>query len=255
MVPWQMHQIKATGGLVPTVYEFSRFRGNSLPGIARWARSWLIWPQDVGACHCYRGAKYFDRNVPTYAFRSQAEMMRLRALCIAQEEGDISLERLDKEFQSLGDRQYRETPFRCRVVLPTLRSLTVWLQRENLWPAQLSYVGRFGVSILRNDVEALGAKRALQRLGKAVYSTAVAASNVAVALLFLWLMYRGVRSKHPIALAIVAGVAVYSLVGALQASHEVRRNLLFYPSLLYLSAFVPHRRERTSAGCDGVVSE
>lgn len=241
MVPWQFHQIRATGHIVPAIYEFGEQEAHRWPGLKIWIRSWLLVQTENSAYHCYRpesGLSNFD-HIPERAFANAAQRDELRAACEGFITGRLTSDDFDQAFQTIAQARIEADKLRYYVTLPACRTVMVWFWVDQVWPAQLSYFGHLTPGSFRADWNELGLKRAALRFGKGVFSTGVILLNGAYAILFMWLLWQGIKSRDPVALAIVLGVLAYTFGGAIMASHEWRRNLVFYPAMFYLAAFLP----------------
>lgn len=239
MIPWQLHCVRAVGRPIPTVYDFSTFTVMN-SGFGDWVRTWKIWPSEGRVYHFHKDVKFFDR-APSNAFASDEERRRLRGLC-----EDLNAERIDRgsfdaEFAAVATRRRHEAPLRAPVVLPLYRSVVLWTYLDNLWPAQPTYIGRLGYRTFVADQRDHGVQRALLRQGKAAYSVLLFLMTIGYTALFVWLSWRSIAGKRLIGIAIVCGVLAYTAAGAHTGAHEIRRNAVFFPVLLFLLAYVPRK--------------
>jgi hypothetical protein len=239
-IPWQVHCVYAVGHPVLTVYQFP---SKNLKGVKNWQRTWSRTQYDHEVLFFSSNPSRFDR-VPDWAFQGPEERCRLRQLCEGYAAGTTSRREVNESFQAAADRRVREAPISYYFMLPVMRCVTAWTNMIDLWPAQRTYVGRLGWDTFSQDVAQVGPKRALLRQGKAIYSTAVAGSFIIYAAGFALLAVAALRSRHPIAMAIVLGAAAFTFAGAVMGVHQLRRTLPFYPALFFLLYYVGGARRQ-----------
>jgi hypothetical protein len=220
MLPWQLHCLRATGHVEWLVVGRA---GNFTAGRGLWARTWLVRESELA--HVWHPERLAD--APARAFRDEAERASLAALAGS---GDAAA--LDGALRDAARARLASDPsLPWRFTLA--RVATLWLDMPALGHVQPSWVLRLSPSTWRADVSAVGTRRALLRLAKAGACTAAQAVYAAYALAVLGLAW---RARRPLALAIVAGTCVYTLVSAASALGEARRNLPFVALLLALPA-------------------
>jgi hypothetical protein len=74
----------------------------------------------------------------------------------------------------------------------------------------------------------------------------------AYVILFAICVFVALRSRRPVALAILLGVFLYSASGAVLALQEARRNLVFYPAILFLLSYWDVRSAESRSKSQGV---
>lgn len=235
MLPWQLHCRATTGTVVPTVYEFDRLSSYSIsPGYKNWVKTWLLHPDESRAAFYWRQDMGWLDKIPQRAFDDEAESVRLRCLCSQFVSGEIAIEDFDRQFQQSANVRISRSPWQCYVWLPLARGALVWAtpdtpRRE--WrdvvggPIRPEYFGRLDTKT-------------------GILTTFVLTMHGLTLFAFAYGCVRAVHSRRLIPIAIVAGVAAYTVAGALVAGHEVRRNIAFYPALfVLLGTSVIHRRD------------
>lgn len=244
MIPWQMHCVSAMGNVCWTVLRFDQY-GTSAKGFRDWRRTWTLYPAHG---QVQFSQTKFETITPDWAFASAQQRDELTRLRGSSTQNSESKKVADERFRAAALERKNAFPILCRFVLPTIRSVAVWFDPDYLWPAQTSYIGRLLPHDLVADWFQHGAARAILRYGKAMYSTFVGTVNTGYAVAFLFFAVYALRSRQPIAVAIVLGVLLYSVAGGIQASHEIRRNLVFYPALAFLCSYCDLRRLRIGRG-------
>lgn len=233
MFPWQIHCINATGHVVPTVYEFDELFSGS-PGYKKWVRTWLLYPDEVRAAYFWRRNLGWCDRIPDRAFQSPQQRVDCRRLFQLKFDDSISDSAFDEAFGKLAAERMQERPVVCLIGYPLVRSVLVWTMmdtRRSEWrdviggPIRPEYFGRIDTKT-------------------GLLSTYVIVVHVFTLLVFGLLSCRAILSRHPMAIAILFGVIAYSVAGGVTATHEVRRNVVFYPALIALLGIYTRRNSK-----------
>lgn len=227
---WQWHCVANVGRMGIPLYTRNiaiRTEDPVVSWVRTWATSeadlWWIWHPDQGD------------SIPDRAFRSEEERNEiLIALShigdggVARREGELVLQRVTK------DRERKEW-FRSRILMPAIRAKSLWLHMPQLGHIQSEYVLRFGVGRFVQDRLELGTGRALARFLKGIASSVGYVIWVSIPVLFCVACFFPPQRRLMFA-AIAAGILVYTAVLAYGAMGETRRNLVFYPVMLWAVA-------------------
>jgi len=215
MIPWQAQSWIARHRVTPTVFVW-QFRDP----VTVWTRTWTLRERELHV-------RWHPRDLaaaPPRAFRSAAE--RASLLAAARTQSD---EQYESTLHDLGAATEAAEPLRVNVVYPAARAALLWLDMPQLGHAQMEYVAHMQRSgNARRDVLRLG-KVIVSTLGFAIYA------GVAVTLLVLALRRRALAPA-----LIVVTVAIYTAISAYYGDGEARRNLTFYPALLFAAFYARH---------------
>jgi hypothetical protein len=219
MIPWQTQSWLARHRVTPTVFVW-QFRDP----VTVWTRTWTLRERELHV-------RWHPRDLamaPPRAFRSAAE--RASLLAAARTQSD---EQLERTLHDVGAATEASEPLRVNVLYPAARAALLWLDMPQLGHAQMEYVAHMQRSG--------SARRDLLRLGKVVVSTLGFAiyAGVAAALFAMAL-----RKRAIVPALIVVTVAIYTGISAYYGDGEARRNLTFYPALLFAASYA---RQASSA--------
>ncbi len=221
MLPWQLHCLHVAGHVEWLVVGRG---GNFTAGRGLWARTFLLRESELR--HVWHAEHVAD--APARAFRDTAERERLAALARANEPAA-----LDAALAQAA--AARASPWRT-LAFDGARAVLLWTDMPALGHLQPAWVGRVSLATWRADVAEVGARRAALRLAKGLACSLAQVAYVAYALLLGWLAWRALRTRDGLALTVVAGALLYTLVSAHTALGEARRNLPFMAAILTLVA-------------------
>ncbi len=221
MLPWQLHCLRVAGHVEWLVVGRG---GNFSAGRGLWARTFVLRESELR--HVWHAEHIAD--APSRAFGDAAERERLAALARASQPAA-----LDAALAQAASA--RASPWRA-LAFDSARAVLLWSDMPALGHLQPSWVGRVSLATWRADVADVGARRAALRLAKGLACSAAQALYAAYALLLGWLAWRALRTRDGLALVVVAGTLLYTLVSAHTALGEARRNLPFIAAILALGA-------------------
>jgi hypothetical protein len=231
MVPWQLHCYRATGQFQPTV--FGSMRGWH-SGFTLWYRTWAWKKSDLFVF--WRPQPF--RDLPSDVFASEEQRARLTALNErVMDPVGFRLNRrdpdVDQAFREAAEERIARAPWRFYVCLPLTRTATLWFHCEvwDEWCVPLLNRFSFTKPILEGDSVVHVTIRTM------VGVLCVAAINAVQFALVAILVLVGVHSiRHckPMPLLILFSVLVYTVVSAVSALGELRRDYPFYPAILFV---------------------
>jgi len=230
LLPWQLHCVRATGRIQPLLYSAKPELTDD--GLFLWIRTWrLREPELVAWWHPEEFARLPDRAFVTNAQRLELE--RIRATY------PFGNPVLHDAFRAVAQERIRSSPLSYYLALPAERAVLLWFDMPDLGHFRTSYALRLGIGSLLEDWSSVGARRAVLRLIKESMSVALWVLYALYPLSFAACGIAAIRSRDPIALAVVAGALVYTLISGWSAMGESRRNAPFFPGLLYTWLFPP----------------
>ena len=219
LVPWQTHCLMQTGRLQPTIYDH-KSTPTLTSGFALWFRTWHITEYSI-AVFRFNQPKYWHERAPNRAFSSNAQKDSLTRTYEEFSQGRLEWESFDAVFREAAVDSIDSDPMSFYVILPAARSLLLWFYPQSVvWPDRSGPLGH-----IKWYTDAPWRVKWWSTL----------AWRSAIALLFIVLMGRALRTRDPVALAIVGGVVLFTLAGSVLAQHEARRCMVFYPAILFLS--------------------
>lgn len=227
MVPWQALLLRETGRIEPSLLHPAR---TGTAGITTWLRTWSRWPQDKAVWWSLEART----GLPEEALGPEPERSRvLAALAEApySHAAYVVGSRYDVALEEVGRARIRAHPFRARVGLPLIRSVTLWLDYRSMIGIPAAY--RHATGVLR----------------AAFWGTHAAfwGLNLLTLALFGWGAVQAIRRRDALLIAVVAGAAAYTLVSAATARGEYRRNLTLQPALVLLLTAIPAGRRPEEA--------
>jgi hypothetical protein len=255
-VPWQRHCYRAVGHLEPLLYGRattisttgkSAITRNSEredavnlnSGITRWIRSWLVRPTHEAI---WWAPSTFD-VIPADVFDSGEQRQLLGDLYRRSflQPQTIDVNAYDKAFAAAADRRIEQRPLHFYAGLPLLRGALLWIDSpyDFAYIDWIDQVPRLTVATFRENQASVGTGRAVLRLGRAFCRAAVAGLYLAYPLGFVWLAFRTCRDRRFIPAALVLGALAYTWVSGYYAMVDCRRNLVFFPALLFLTYYLP----------------
>lgn len=240
LIPWQIHCIKATGKPIATVFKNEVSRDN---GYVVWLRSWIRDEQD------YQIRWYPERIVqaPKSVFLDEQERQYLHDVLIQHtkrgRKADDAAADIEYAFRPVAERRRLADPAAFYIWLPLYRSVTLWFDFSGMIRERGERLGQRIVSLLfrGNGTSSL---QSVIRSGTAV--AAVIAFNSVHFILFLTLIGSSIRSRGRagavVPCLILAGVLAYTGLSAYSAANEMRRNLPFYPVMLFAAFYAAMQR-------------
>jgi hypothetical protein len=213
MVPWQVHCYRAVGHIQPTVFP-GQPTFNS--GMTRWVRTWEERPAEQNVL--WRGGSI--AFLPDSVYSSKAEREKLEALYLqAQEElvfrwdkpndGKFFSAEIEDAFNQAADRRIAENPWRYYFVLPLRRAILLWATPA---PPEIPFLSLRGMA-------------------------SFLVANISALALFVIMVFGAIhctRHKQFLPLLIVASVVIYTVISAIAGIGECRRNIPFYPAILFI---------------------
>lgn len=237
MIPWQMHCLKASGSVCPLLLSSatsSRLISGGGDPFLMWYRSWSNGESDMPVLH--------SRNLglaPARAFGSATERAAILNLGGSSTAGPSGSQL--EALATLAERRRNDNPLSQFVILPLSRSLHLWFEMVQIGHAQHDYVGRISPVHFATDVQQLGLGRAGARWLKGVLSTVVYGLYVSLPVFALLMLVVILKRKNMFALLMLLSIAAYTLLTGLSAGTEARRNVVFFPAILFLLSLVSCR--------------
>jgi hypothetical protein len=219
MAPWQMHCYFATGAIQPTLLT-SRFSND----VGVWSRSWMVRERDMR--FRFRPKELCD--APRRAFSTSDEKS---VLCAASRESTEA--EFADQLRTVGLEAERQSPLRYHLILPFARAVNLWFDMPQIGHVQMEYVGLRPPDPL-SRFRGVPPGRAWSRLIKGTLSTFTWLLYVAYPLIFLLAAVRALRERRVLPVLVFASVGLFSGVSAYFAHAESRRNLPFYPAMLFV---------------------
>ena len=150
---------------------------------------------------------------------------------------------LCEPFQAAALERIAESPWHFYVVLPAKRAFSLWFDVRYGWSKAIQQLDRFsftsgishGHSVL--DVAIRG-----------IVGTAGVLAYNAVHLFLFSVAILGLRSRRLMPWLILLAVATYTLVSAVQAMGEFRRDLPFYPAILFVLFYLGRDKPAVDRG-------
>ena len=236
--PWQVHCFRANGHVEPFLLTPS---GVEHSGIIQWAQTWMTRPSQLGVF--WQGDPLREiEDVPLAPGERTALADASRAKPGPIAEYVVGSD-YDLAFTKAAAATRKREPFRVFVTLPLIRSYRLWTEpwpRRPL-PRRLFEIVSGGgpAEVPSREGRELDAPviSGVPREGRASLADIVSAAGIVLySLMFLSGIWWGVRSREPVALATLLGIAVYTAISAWSAMGEFRRSIPFYPALIYLHA-------------------
>ncbi|MFC1462375.1 ArnT family glycosyltransferase [Verrucomicrobiota bacterium] len=249
MMPWQIHCYQATGSVAWTVYEPLPVYGSE---VARWYRTWARSQDDLSILFGSEGAMALLPNEVFSSAEEREELTRLYDENLAGKaksdyfERDFDPEWVDRghdsrklpyappaveeAFKRAADNRISQNPLRYYVILPLVRSV-------KLWGRGISYDGL----------------AALARNGLLNWSI------LPILLTIAYWPYSAMRFRpRGFPLLVVLAVVSYTLLSSYTGCAEARRNLPFYPLVLFTWFYLCDRKGVSgsrSPSADGAMEE
>lgn len=222
MVPWQVHCYRAVGHIQPAVYPG---QPTFTSGVTRWVRTWEERPIEQNVLW-HGGSIAF---LPDSIYSSKAERQKLESLFLqAQDElitrwqkpndGKFFSAEIEKAFNQAAERRIAENPWRYYLILPLRRAILLWFSPA---PSEIPFLSLRGIAMfLAINIPAF----------------------VMMSIMLIGTVH-GIRYRQLLPVLIVASVMIYTAISAFSGIGETRRNIPFYPAILfipfYFAAFQP----------------
>jgi hypothetical protein len=241
MLPWQMHCVSAKGSICPLLLSTqttSRLIAGGGDQWLVWFRSWSQGEPDMPVLHSRD-----LRMAPERAFESAAQRASLLAMTggYAAEPSAAQLDVLEK----IAERRRDADPLSQDLLLPLARSFRLWFEMVQIGHAQKEYVGRISPFQFASDLHTLGPSRAGARWLKGVISTIVFGLYVSLPVFALAMLPGAVIRRNTAALLILLAIAAYTCLTGFSAATEARRNIVFFPAIIFLLGISTRSQSRS----------
>jgi hypothetical protein len=246
MIPWQQHCYRANGELCYFMYTDALVSKVNAPAVGdslfyQWFRSWSLGERHMDV--------YFRKNpgaAPRWVFskaESQSEFPDSEAVL----SGALSERQSRALTQELAarDSAWRTWAFTM------IRSVMLWFDMRQMGHVQMEYVLPFGVDRI---VHAESASSAAWRLGKLAFSTLSYIVYISLPIVFIWACLIAKWRRRPIVPIALFSVLAYTAITAFTANNESRRNIVFYPAMLYVVAVAARDRGVALTGAKPMAS-
>ena len=236
MIPWQIHCYRVTGKPQPIIYTTGLVQDS---GFTMWCRTWVSTQGDMGV---WWHPEQF-RWLPDSLFSSPEEREALTALYYRKGTGRLARDpELSEPFRAAALKRIAESPSRFYLVLPAKRSLSLWFDAEYGWSKAIQQLHRFSFT---SDIPS--GHSALQATIRSLVGSAGFLAYNGVHLVLVLVAILGLRSRRLMPWLIVSSVVIYTVISAVTAMGEFRRDLPFYPFIL-LILFYLTRTSRNHTG-------
>lgn len=233
MIPWQLHCYRVVGRPLLTIYTSL---DKSMAPYNLWCQTWMETQHDLGAR--WRPEQF--HSLPDSLFASAEEREELMALYAAKFElgnVDVDLE----PFRPAALRRIAEDPWQFYLFLPAKRCFSLWFDTDYGRREAIQLLDHFpftkGISTGQTAVETT--------IRNVVGAVGFLGFN-GVPLVLLVVEVLGMCSRRLMPWIIVFSVAIYTIISAAEAWGEFRRNVPFYPAILFILFYAYSNKE--SAG-------
>ena len=224
LVPWAIRNHQTFHVFEPLAPRFANDPGESNPaGFQRWYRTWAIDFASTQTVYWnYDGADIDIATLPNRAFDSQSQYAATAALIATYNITDNNTPALDAAFNTLAIERIHANPIRYYVALPTARLLNMAFRpRADMLPIPLEWW------------------RPLNHIDTFLFASFYATLNLAYfALAAFTLIRRRIlwRPHAPLVYAMLATIALRSILLLTIDNSEPRYTLEFFPILILLAA-------------------
>jgi hypothetical protein len=236
MVPWQAQCVRANGSVCPlllTTWTPSKLFGASGPasvpedGFYAWFRTWSQGEADMPTVYLANAGA-----APARAFPSAAA--RAAILDLGKPGTGAPTDNQLRALDALAQSERQAHPLTQYGLLPLRRAYGLWFEMPQIGHAQQAYVGRLSPVDLIADRREVGTTRAALRWLKALGATLVYGAYVTLPLFALFALAKAVRARDSFTLLVLLSVAAYTFIAGYSAFCEARRNVVFFPAILFL---------------------
>jgi hypothetical protein len=234
MAPWQWHCVQATGGIVPTIYttDFGKQKG-----FYDWTRAWTLHESEfmeARASFWVDAPGHDGSDLPDRAFTSTADREKILRQAAAWRQSRAGEPERDAFFAPIAAAREADSTAIDRWTRVALRAAFMWLDMPSVWRFSQSKIADLWPARLRDIHQTTTATHAARRALEGGASLMLWIAHAAITVLLAWAAWKAVRSGSIMPLAILAGVAMYSVMTGHTGFMELRRNLPFIPLLLLL---------------------
>jgi hypothetical protein len=222
MIPWQIHCYRATGKLQPTVY--TSLTGHP-SGFKLWCCTWVSTQYDMGV---WWHPEQF-RTLPDSLFSSTKQREELTALYYKEGSARLQDPQVSEPFHAAALQRINENPWRFYLMLPTRRAFSLWFDIEYGWSKAIQQLHRFSIT----DGIPSGHSTLQVAIRNIIGIAGILAYN-GVHLALLLIVVLGLFSRKLMPWLIVSSAAIYTVISAVTAMGEFRRDLPFYPAVLFI---------------------
>jgi hypothetical protein len=236
MVPWQAQCVRANGSVCPlllTAWTPSKLFGASgtasVPedSFFAWFRTWSQGEADMPTVYQANAGAAPPRAFPSPAVRSAI-------LALGKPGTGAPTDDQLRMLNSLAQSERQAHPFIQYGLLPLTRAYGLWFEMPQIGHAQQEYVGRLSPVDFIADWREGGATRAAMRWLKTLGATVVYGAYVTIPIFALFALAKAIRARDSFTLLLLLSIGVYTLIAGFSAFCEARRNVVFFPAILFL---------------------